>query len=93
VSAVAPTTAFRVGERLSDPLQMYLTDVLTNSINLAGLPAVSLPCGLDAAGLPVGLQIAGPPFAEAAVLRAAYAYEQATEWHRARPEIGAPGAR
>jgi aspartyl-tRNA(Asn)/glutamyl-tRNA(Gln) amidotransferase subunit A len=83
---VAPTTAFRIGERIADPLQMYLTDVFTNSINLAGLPALSVPCGLDGAGLPIGLQIVGRPFGESAVLRAAHAYEQASEWPTWPPE-------
>jgi aspartyl-tRNA(Asn)/glutamyl-tRNA(Gln) amidotransferase subunit A len=78
---VAPTTAFRIGERLDDPLQMYLTDVFTNSINLAGLPGLSLPCGLDNAGLPIGLQIVARPFDECTALRVAHAYEQATDWH------------
>ena len=89
VAPTAPTTAFRLGEKLGDPLQMYLSDVFTISINLAGLPALSLPCGFDAAGLPIGLQIIGPPFDEETVLRAAYAYEHATEWHTRRPP--APG--
>jgi aspartyl-tRNA(Asn)/glutamyl-tRNA(Gln) amidotransferase subunit A len=85
VTPVAPTTAFRLGEKLADPLQMYLADVFTISVNLAGLPGISLPCGFDAAGLPVGLQIVGAPFAEETVLRAARAYEEATDWHRRRP--------
>jgi len=77
---VAPSTAFRIGERIDDPLQMYLTDVCTNSINLAGLPAISLPCGIDGAGLPIGLQIVARPLDEVRALRTAYAYEQATDW-------------
>jgi len=85
VTPVAPTTAFRLGEKLADPLQMYLSDIFTISVNLAGLPAISLPCGFDAAGMPIGLQIVGPPFGEAAVLRAARAYEGATDWQRRRP--------
>jgi len=89
VTPVAATTAFPIGARTADPLQMYLTDVCTIPVNLAGLPGLSLPCGFDGAGLPIGLQMIGPPFAEAAVLRAAHAYEQATEWHRRRPEIAA----
>jgi aspartyl-tRNA(Asn)/glutamyl-tRNA(Gln) amidotransferase subunit A len=82
VTPTTPTTAFRVGEKVTDPLQMYLTDVFTNSVNLAGLPALSLPCGFDAEGLPIGLQIIGRPFDEAGILRAARAYEQATDWRR-----------
>jgi aspartyl-tRNA(Asn)/glutamyl-tRNA(Gln) amidotransferase subunit A len=85
VTPVAPTTAFRLGEKLDDPLQMYLSDIFTISVNLAGLPAIVVPCGADAAGMPIGLQIVGPPFGEEAVLRAAHAYEQATDWHRRRP--------
>ncbi len=85
VTPTAPTTAFRLGEKLSDPLQMYLSDIFTISVNLAGLPGLSMPCGVDAAGLPIGLQIIGPTFNEAVVLQAAYAYEQATDWHRLRP--------
>ena len=85
VTPTAPTTAFRLGEKVADPLQMYLSDIFTISINLAGLPAIVLPCGVDASGLPIGLQIVGPPFGEEVVLRAARAYEAATEWHRRRP--------
>jgi len=81
VTPTAPTTAFRIGEKTSDPLQMYLSDIFTISINLAGLPGLSLPCGFDKAGLPIGLQIVGRPFEEERVFQAAYAYEQATEWH------------
>jgi aspartyl-tRNA(Asn)/glutamyl-tRNA(Gln) amidotransferase subunit A len=82
VTPTAPTTAFRVGEKTSDPLQMYLSDIFTISVNLAGLPGLSLPCGFDNAGLPIGLQIVGRPFEEERVFQAAFAYEQATEWHR-----------
>ncbi|MBI3767893.1 MAG: Asp-tRNA(Asn)/Glu-tRNA(Gln) amidotransferase subunit GatA [Deltaproteobacteria bacterium] len=89
VTPTAPTTAFRLGEKVADPLQMYLSDIFTISVNLAGLPAISLPCGIDAAGLPIGLQIIGPPFGEELVLRAARAYEAATDWHTRRPP--APG--
>lgn len=70
-----------------DPLQMYLSDILTISVNLAGLPALSVPCGFDGAGLPIGMQIIGKHFDEATVLRLGYAYEQATEWHTRRPGI------
>ncbi len=85
VTPTAPTTAFRLGEKLADPLQMYLSDIFTISINLAGLPGISLPCGVDAAGMPIGLQIVGRPFGEEVVLRAARAYEAATDWHMRRP--------
>ena len=84
VTPTAPTTAFRIGEKISDPLQMYLSDIFTISINLAGLPGLSLPCGFDRSGMPIGLQIVGRPFEEEKVLQAAYAYEQATEWHEKR---------
>ncbi|MER3461227.1 MAG: Asp-tRNA(Asn)/Glu-tRNA(Gln) amidotransferase subunit GatA [candidate division GAL15 bacterium] len=79
----SPVAGFRLGERTADPLQMYLADVYTIPVNLAGLPAISVPCGF-ANGLPVGLQLVGRPFDEATVLRAAYAYEQSTDWHRHR---------
>jgi len=81
VTPTAPTTAFRIGEKTSDPLQMYLSDIFTISINLAGLPGLSMPCGFDAQGMPIGLQIVGRPFEEERVLQAAYAYEQASAWH------------
>jgi aspartyl-tRNA(Asn)/glutamyl-tRNA(Gln) amidotransferase subunit A len=84
---VAPSTAFRIGERSDDPLQMYLTDVFTISVNLAGLPALSVPCGVDGDGLPVGLQIVGRPFDEARVLQAAWAYEHATDWQQRLAEV------
>jgi aspartyl-tRNA(Asn)/glutamyl-tRNA(Gln) amidotransferase subunit A len=85
VTPVAPTTAFRLGEKTDDPLTMYLSDIFTISVNLAGLPALVVPCGQDAAGLPVGLQIIGRPFDEATILRVGHTYEQATDWHRRRP--------
>ncbi|WP_447965790.1 Asp-tRNA(Asn)/Glu-tRNA(Gln) amidotransferase subunit GatA [Nitrospira sp. Ecomares 2.1] len=87
VSPVMPTPAFQLGERLDDPLQMYLSDIYTIPASLAGLPAISVPCGLSKTGLPIGLQLMGRPFEEAMVLRAAYAYEQATDWRVKRPVI------
>ncbi|MBI2962844.1 MAG: Asp-tRNA(Asn)/Glu-tRNA(Gln) amidotransferase subunit GatA [Deltaproteobacteria bacterium] len=86
VAPTAPTTAFRLGEKTADPLTMYLSDVLTISVNLAGLPGMSIPCGVDGGGLPIGLQLIGKPFGEESLLRAAYAYEQATDWHELRPD-------
>jgi aspartyl-tRNA(Asn)/glutamyl-tRNA(Gln) amidotransferase subunit A len=83
----APTTAFRIGEKVDDPLQMYLSDIFTLSMNLAGLCGVSIPCGFDGQGLPIGLQIMGQGFGEEAVLRTAFAYEQATDWHTRRPAL------
>jgi aspartyl-tRNA(Asn)/glutamyl-tRNA(Gln) amidotransferase subunit A len=73
---VAPTTAFRLGEKIADPLQMYLSDIFTISVNLAGLPGMSVPCGFDASGLPIGLQLIGPRFGEEAILRAGDAFER-----------------
>jgi aspartyl-tRNA(Asn)/glutamyl-tRNA(Gln) amidotransferase subunit A len=88
VCPTAPTTAFKAGEKTSDPLSMYLSDLMTIPVNLAGLPGLSLPCGFDAQGLPIGLQIIGNVLREDQVLQAAYAYEQATEWHQKRPSLG-----
>jgi aspartyl-tRNA(Asn)/glutamyl-tRNA(Gln) amidotransferase subunit A len=84
LAPTTPTTAFRVGEKMDDPLQMYLQDIFTLALSLAGLCGLSLPCGFDGAGLPIGLQIMGRAFEEATVLRVAHAYEQATEWHKRR---------
>ncbi|NLB96212.1 MAG: Asp-tRNA(Asn)/Glu-tRNA(Gln) amidotransferase subunit GatA, partial [Armatimonadetes bacterium] len=86
VSPVSPTVAFGIGEKTGDPLQMKLADVCTIPINLAGIPAISVPCGFHE-GLPIGLQIMGKPFGEETLLRAAYAYEQSTDWHRRTPEV------
>jgi len=83
----APTTAFKIGEKTSDPLQMYLSDIFTISVNLAGLPGLSMPCGYDANGLPIGLQIVGAPFGEEAILRAADAYERSGAIARRPPAI------
>jgi aspartyl-tRNA(Asn)/glutamyl-tRNA(Gln) amidotransferase subunit A len=81
----SPTAAFRIGERVDDPLQMYLGDVFTVSANLAGLPAVSIPCGFTSEGLPIGMQLTGRMFDEAAVLRIADAYERDTLWWKQEP--------
>jgi aspartyl-tRNA(Asn)/glutamyl-tRNA(Gln) amidotransferase subunit A len=86
VTPTAPEVAFKAGEKSDDPLKMYLSDIFTISVNLAGNCGISVPCGL-AQRLPVGLQIIGPAFAEETVLRAAYAYEQATSWHKERPRL------
>jgi aspartyl-tRNA(Asn)/glutamyl-tRNA(Gln) amidotransferase subunit A len=86
VAPVSPTVAFRLGERTADPVQMYLSDVFTLPPNIAGLPCLSVPCGFDR-GLPVGLQIIGPHLSEETLLRVAFAYEQATPWHKAKPEL------
>jgi aspartyl-tRNA(Asn)/glutamyl-tRNA(Gln) amidotransferase subunit A len=87
VTPVAPTTAFRLGEKTNDPLTMYLSDILTIAVNLSGLPALSLPCGFDAQQLPIGLQLIGQPFKEDILLQTAYAYEQATPWHTRKPSL------
>jgi aspartyl-tRNA(Asn)/glutamyl-tRNA(Gln) amidotransferase subunit A len=75
VSPTSPTTAFRIGEKADDPMAMYLNDIFTIPANLAGVPAISIPCGLDDAGLPIGLQLTAPALDEATVLRAAHALE------------------
>jgi aspartyl-tRNA(Asn)/glutamyl-tRNA(Gln) amidotransferase subunit A len=83
----SPTPAFRIGERVEDPLQMYLADIFTVSANLAGLPAISVPCGFTADRLPIGLQLTGRRFDEATLLRVADAYERDTEWSKQLPPI------
>ena len=87
VAPVTPTPAFRLGEKSEDPLQMYLSDIYTISVNLAGLPAISVPCGISTGGLPIGLQIIGRAFEEETLLRAAHAYEQSTQWHVKKPVV------
>ncbi len=81
-----PTTAFRIGEKSNDPVQMYLSDIYTIAVNLAGLPGMSIPCGFDGGGLPVGLQIIGNYFDEARMLNVAHQYQLATDWHQRAPE-------
>jgi aspartyl-tRNA(Asn)/glutamyl-tRNA(Gln) amidotransferase subunit A len=85
-SPVAPTTAFKIGEKTNDPIAMYLSDVFTIPVNLAGLPGMSIPCGMDSKGLPVGLQLIGKPWDEETLFRVAGAYEAATDWHKKRPQ-------
>jgi aspartyl-tRNA(Asn)/glutamyl-tRNA(Gln) amidotransferase subunit A len=87
LTPVAPTAAFRLGEKTADPLQMYLSDIFTIPVNLAGTCALSLPCGFTSAGLPIGLQLIGRPFGEATLLRAGWAFEQATEWHKKKAPV------
>lgn len=87
VTPTSPTTAFRLGERLEDPIQMYVSDYFTIPANMAGLPAISLPCGMDAQGLPIGLQIIGAHFQEERILRVAHAFQEATGHHRQRPVL------
>ena len=82
-----PTPAFRIGEKADNPLEMYLSDIYTISVNLAGIAGISLPCGFTRADLPVGLQLIAPAFEEGRLFSAAHAYEQATEWHRRKPPL------
>jgi len=87
LTPTSPTAAFKIGEKVKDPLKMYLSDIYTISVNLAGIPAISLPCGLTKKGLPVGLQILAKPFAEEMLFRMAHTYEQNTEWHKLKPKL------
>jgi aspartyl-tRNA(Asn)/glutamyl-tRNA(Gln) amidotransferase subunit A len=86
ISPTSPTAAFKIGEKAADPLSMYLSDIATIPVNLAGLPAISLPCG-SSNGLPIGFQIMGKAFDEETVLRAAFAFEQNTDWHKQKPAL------
>ena len=86
-SPTSPTAAFKVGEKVGDPLQMYLSDIYTISANLASTCGISVPCGFTSRGLPVGLQLLGQPFGEKQLLQAAHAYEQHTDWHSRRPPL------
>jgi len=85
VGPTAPSAAFRFGEKTDDPLSMYLSDIFTISVNLAGIAGISLPCGFTTDGLPIGLQMLSPAFEEGRLFRAGHAYEQATEWHLKKP--------
>jgi aspartyl-tRNA(Asn)/glutamyl-tRNA(Gln) amidotransferase subunit A len=86
-SPVAPTPAFKIGEKVNDPLTMYLTDIFTLSANLAGIPGMSVPCGFSKNGLPIGLQLLGNHFNEEMLLKVAYNFEQATEFHKKKPDL------
>jgi aspartyl-tRNA(Asn)/glutamyl-tRNA(Gln) amidotransferase subunit A len=86
LAPTSPTVAFRIGAKVDDPLQMYLSDIFTIPANMAGLPGIAVPCGFSD-GMPVSLQVLGPAFGESTMLRAAYAYEQATGWHKHRPAL------
>ncbi len=87
VTSTSPTPAFKAGEKTEDPLQMYLSDIFTISVNLAGVPGISLPCGFTRNNLPVGLQVIGKHFDEESIYKVAYAYEQATDWHKRKPSL------
>ncbi|RCX16587.1 aspartyl/glutamyl-tRNA(Asn/Gln) amidotransferase subunit A [Anaerobacterium chartisolvens] len=87
IGPTSPTTAFKIGEKAENPLEMYLVDIYTVSVNIAGLPGLVVPCGKDANGLPIGLQMIGKPFSESTLLRAGYTFEQNTEFHKNKAEI------
>jgi len=92
VTPVSPFVAFKLGEKLEDPLQMYLADIFTGSINIAGVPAISIPCGFAKPKdgdieMPVGMQIIGKQFNESLILQVANNYEKATDWHKQKPKI------
>ncbi len=87
VTPTSPTPAFKLGEKLADPLTMYLSDIFTISVNMAGLPGVSIPCGFTKAGLPIGMQWIGRPFEEGVLFRGCHAYERAAGWHTKRPPL------
>jgi len=84
---VSPTTAFKIGEKVDDPLKMYLSDIYTIAVNLAGVPGISIPCGFDQKGLPIGLQILAPAFSEDKLLRIARMFEAQTDWHRKKAPV------
>ncbi len=87
LTPTSPTPAFKIGEKFENPLSMYLSDIYTISANLAGIPAISLPCGLTKDKLPIGLQILSAPFKEENLFRVAYNFEQNTQWHKQKPKI------
>jgi aspartyl-tRNA(Asn)/glutamyl-tRNA(Gln) amidotransferase subunit A len=83
----APNTAFKLGAKTDDPVEMYLNDLYTIPANLAGLPGMSLPCGFDAQGLPIGMQLVGDYFSEAKMLNVAHQYQRVTDWHTKKPNF------
>ncbi len=87
LSPVSPTPPFKIGEKTNDPLQMYLVDIYTVLINLAGIPSLALPCGFSKENLPIGMQILGPQFSEATLFQIGHAYEQATQWYKQKPKL------
>ena len=80
LTPTSPTTAFKIGEKSTNPMEMYLADICTVSVNIAGLPGISVPCGVDSQGMPIGMQLIGNKFQEETILNAAYTYEQATNF-------------
>ena len=92
LAPVAPATAWGLGEKLDNPVEMYLSDIYTVTVNLAGLPAFAMPCGFDKSGLPVGMQLIGRRFGEAEILSAAKAFESVTEYHKAVPKLVKEGS-
>jgi aspartyl-tRNA(Asn)/glutamyl-tRNA(Gln) amidotransferase subunit A len=87
VTPTVPMTAFKAGEKTDDPLSMYLTDLMTITVNLAGLPGLSIPCGFDEKGMPIGMQLIGNVLREDQLFQVAHAYEQATKWHKKAPAL------
>jgi aspartyl-tRNA(Asn)/glutamyl-tRNA(Gln) amidotransferase subunit A len=87
LTPTAPTPAFKIGEKVEDPLQMYLSDIFTIPVNLAGIPAISIPCGFSREGLPIGLQIMGKHFDEGMLLKVAHTFEQNTDFHFRKPNL------
>jgi len=87
LTPVSPTTAFKIGEKVDDPLTMYLSDIYTNSANLAGVPGISIPCGFDSEGMPISFQLLAEPFGEETILRIGHAYQQGTDFHKKLPAI------
>jgi aspartyl-tRNA(Asn)/glutamyl-tRNA(Gln) amidotransferase subunit A len=85
LAPTAPTPAFRIGEKTEDPLQMYLSDIFTIPVNIAGIPGISIPCGFSRDNLPIGLQMMGKHFDEGMLLRVSYAFEQNTDFHLKKP--------
>ncbi len=84
---VAPTPAFRIGDKVDDPLAMYMSDIFTLSANLAGIPGISVPCGLSSQGLPIGLQLLGRHFDEPTLIKVAHAFERHSDFHNAKPPL------
>ena len=82
LTPTAPTVSFDIGSKSNNPLEMYLADICTVSVNIAGLPGISIPCGVDKQGMPIGMQLIGNKFCEETILNAAYTYEQATEFRK-----------